>query len=442
VAKMPRILVYSPLQFENIGCMGAFMGLIRCLRSHMPDIEITALGQQPTSGRDFGKLGIQLRRYPWGRARKTMLLTLANSAILIFYHFSRRFGYGLAGRFNKNIKSPYEQYDVIIHNNADTLNDPAYGLVSTLVSLFLTFLGWAIYGKPMATVATDVGPFTSRLTRYLARFVLNRFDVLVLREKTSYDYCRRLGLSKPKIYLAADPAFLLEPVAREQVQSILLKEGITRGSKPFIGFSPSWLAMERYAFFDSAGAEEKRIKYVELMAAMIDYVVDRLGATVCFIPHVAGSKLWGGRKDDREVCHRIYEQVRNKQGVRLLRGEYLPDEIKGITGSCDMFIGCRMHSVIAAVSLGVPALTIACGDKFYSIIGKSMGQEAYIVDIRNPGFTNVLAELKSKFDSLWANRQKVSQELKERAKTAEEQALLYGELIKELVESSKKASAP
>jgi len=192
--------------------------------------------------------------------------------------------------------------------------------------------------------------------------------------------------------------------------------------------------------------EERQRKYIELMAAMIDYVVDSLGATACFIPHVTGSAQWSEHhsehNNDREVCSRIYEQMRNKQAVGLLRGNYLPDEIKGVIGSCDMFIGCRMHATIASTSLGIPTIAIAYGDKFYRIIGKTMGQEAYIVDIRTPSFDELLAELKSKLDSLWANRERVSQELKEKAKIAEEQALLYGKLIKELVESSKKASAP
>ena len=115
---------------------------------------------------------------------------------------------------------------------------------------------------------------------------------------------------------------------------------------------------------------------------------------------------------------------------------YLPDEIKGIIGSCDMFIGCRMHSTIASTSQGIPTITIACADKFYRIIGKTMGQEEYIVDIRNQSVDELLAEMKSKLDSLWENRAKVNEELRERVKIAQQQAMLYGKLIKELVESS------
>jgi colanic acid/amylovoran biosynthesis protein len=439
---MPKILIYNPMEFRNMGTVAALMGLIKCLVKYMPDVKITALGLQPAKDRNFEKLGIELRQYPWLRPGKTKLLVMANAAILAFYHCSRCFLYHLARAFNRKIDNPYRQYDVVIHNNADTLSDRAHGSVSTLIGLLLALLGRVLYGKPMATVATDIGPFTSRLTRFLARFVLNRFDVLALREEKSYDYCRRLGLNKPKMYLVADPAFLLEPVSREKARHILQNEGIDRGVKPLIGFSPSWFQMKRYALFETAEAEEKRTKYIELMANMIDYIVDKLDAAICFIPHVTGSAQWGEyRQNDRRVCCQIYESMRNKRAARILRGDYLPDELKGVIGSCDTFIGCRMHSVIAAVSLGVPAITIACGDKFYGIIGKSMGQEAYIVDIRNPDFASVLAELKSKLDSLWANRHRVSQELKERAKTAEEQALFYGEFIKDLVASSKKASA-
>lgn len=415
------------------------MGLIKCLRSHMPDAEITVLGSQAAKYKDIEeKLGIELRQNPWvtPRGRKWLIMARVSSVILITFDFCRCFLCRLARTFNKSIKTPYEQYDVVIDSNEDNLDEPAMGSRLVITSLLYTLLEWAIFRRPMATTPTDVGPFTTRRARWLARFVFNRMDILALREKVSYDYCQQLGMDKSKISLTGEAAFLLEPAAQEKVELILQQEGITKGDKPFIGFSPSSLEMELFAFSKSMSSEERPRKYVELMAAMTDYLVERLDATVCFIPHVtsAGS-------DDREVCYRIYEQMVNKQAVRVLRGKYLPDEIKGVIGNSDMFIGCRMHSTIASTSMGVPTVAIAYEDKFYRIIGKTLGQEEYIVDIRNPSFDELLAELKLKLDSLWKNRDKVREELKERAKIAQQQTLFYGKLIQELVESSKKASA-
>lgn len=428
---MTKILLSHFEDFENMGGMGILMGLIKCLRSYIPDAEITVLSLRAAKYRDFEeKLGIKLRQGPWRRAWGRM--QPVSTAIFASFDFCRCFFYRLAGRFNKRIKTPYEEFDVVISINPDSFKEALFGSQFVITCLFQMFLEWAIFRRPMATSPTDVEPFTTRRTRWLARFVFNRIDVLALRDEVGYDYSQQLGLSKPKICLTGDSAFLLEPAPQEKVELILQQEGIIRGDKPFIGFSPNLYEMEQYSFSNSMSREERRRKYVELMATVIDYVVDRLDATVCFIPHV---------NSDREVCYRIYEQMGNKQATRVLRGKYPPDEIKGVIGSCDMFIGCRMHSTIASTSMGVPTVAIAYGDKFYRIIGKTMGQEEYIVNIWNPSFDELLAELKGKLDSLWKNRDKVKEELRERAKIAQQQAMLYGKLIKELAETSKKASA-
>ncbi|GAF84814.1 unnamed protein product, partial [marine sediment metagenome] len=133
--------------------------------------------------------------------------------------------------------------------------------------------------------------------------------------------------------------------------------------------------------------------------------------------------------------------VSHKPAVKLLQGEYLADELKGIIGSCDMFLGCHLHPTIASTSMGIPTTVIASSDKYHRLIGKTMGQKAYIVDTRNCPPHELLTQIKARIDSLWANREAIKQELEKRAKMAKEQAWSYGKLIEELAQSSKKASA-
>jgi len=45
--------------------------------------------------------------------------------------------------------------------------------------------------------------------------------------------------------------------------------------------------------------------------------------------------------------------------IQMIKGEYSSEELKGIISCFDLFIGARMHSVIAALSMSVPALAIA-----------------------------------------------------------------------------------
>jgi hypothetical protein len=87
--------------------------------------------------------------------------------------------------------------------------------------------------------------------------------------------------------------------------------------------------------------------------------------------------------------------------------------------------------------MGVPTLAIADTGKFIRTFGGTMQQEQYVVDIRNWKPDEHLVDLKSKLISLWENREKVREVLKGRTQVAQSQALLYGQLIEQLVKSSK-----
>ena len=94
---------------------------------------------------------------------------------------------------------------------------------------------------------------------------------------------------------------------------------------------------------------------------------------------------------------------------------------------------------MASTSLAVPSLGIIAysRNKFYGIIGKMMGQEDYLLGVDDEfKYNDFLAELKSKAKDLWINRNLVAENLKKRTKIVRERALLNGELIKELVDSS------
>ncbi|MCK4824863.1 polysaccharide pyruvyl transferase family protein, partial [bacterium] len=114
--------------------------------------------------------------------------------------------------------------------------------------------------------------------------------------------------------------------------------------------------------------------------------------------------------------------------------EYMADELKGIIGLCDMFIGCRMHSTIASTSMSVSTIAVVYGHKSHGVIGNMMGQGKYFIEIEKYTPNELLSELKAKIDHAWANRDSISNELKELAEAAKERALLNGSLIKGLLE--------
>jgi len=423
--KIDKILIDSE-DFANRGFMATVIGLARGLREYRPNLTVTIFSRYLVAGKRLSRFGIELRQHPWWGGSHGFL---AKFRYIIFYlsDFLRCFILRLAGKFNQRIKCPYDKYAILIHfgNNLGG-SSRMFGTFKYFITLFLIM---TICRKPTVTLPATLYPFPSRFNQWLAKIIFNKMDMVVLRDKISYNYAKNLGLTKPRIFLAADPAFLLEPAPKERVQEILQIENIIRNNNsPFFGFSPRHYQMGFTAFTQSLSRKEEQLRYINVLVQVIDYLVDKFKAVVCLIPQVYDP-------DDREMHRQIYRQVKYKSRVKLLRGEYLSDELKGIAGNCDVFFSGYLHGAIASISMGVPTITITCSDKFQRLIGKMMGQEKYIVDIRNLESNEFITEFELKINSLWADRERWKGEADLKVKLAQQQAWSYVNLLNKLIEN-------
>lgn len=165
------------------------------------------------------------------------------------------------------------------------------------------------------------------------------------------------------------------------------------------------------------------------MVKAIDYLTEKLNARVMLVPHVF---LEGGH-DDRFVARKIRQLVKNKDRTKLIANEYTPEELRGIIGRCDLFIGARMHANISAISMHVPTIAIAWSHKYYGIF-RTLGQEKYVCDVK----TTTFDELISKINDAWSNREEIKKTLMRKVRIQEKLALFNGELVKDLLISLKK----
>ena len=165
------------------------------------------------------------------------------------------------------------------------------------------------------------------------------------------------------------------------------------------------------------------------MAKVADYLVEKFNAQVVFISHVIIPPKYGYH-DDRFVAEKVYLLARNKNRINIIRGDYSPEELKGIIGRCDLFIGARMHSDIASASMHVPTIALAWSHKYYGMM-RMLGQEKYVCDIG----TTTFDELVSKINDAWSNRDEISKKLAFKTTELEESALYSGRLVKRLIKS-------
>lgn len=269
----------------------------------------------------------------------------------------------------------FSEADVIIDLSGDTLTED-YGPHVTYSHFLPICLGLA-FQKPVLICAQSIGPF--KLTKRFARTVLNKTTMITSREEITRQYLNSLGIDESRHRKTADMAFLLEPADSERVDEILAEEAAPRDGRLTIGITVSQLVEKR--FNNSTGKE-----FTTTIANVLDKLVEKYKAKILFVGHVTGPSA---EKDDRIIARDVRAQMEQKENCLVLSGDYRPEELKGIIAACDVFLGSRMHSNIAALSSCVPTAAIGYSHKTKGIMS-SLGMEEYVFDIDNLNSSDLL----------------------------------------------------
>jgi len=320
----------------------------------------------------------------------------------------------------------YQAADIIIVGH-----DNAFSKFHIPLILFCNLLN-----KPSVIYGASMLPWVhaSPLNRKLVKFCLERVDLITLREEISKQLLDEIGLRNPSVYVTADKAFLLDPAPAESVGEIMAKEGISKkAGEILVGFTAVYGSeVFTYAFPEIKDHEKKYEKHVEILASLVDDLIETLNATVVFIPHAIGFGGFEDKFDDRLVARNIYKKVRNKQKVITMENEYSVTELKGIIAQCDLFVGERTHSVIGAMSMGVPSVVITSPKDYRTqgIIGRMLNQQKWVYNCEEMRADTLIA----KVHELWEQRDQVHLDLLQQAAEAKRRSLMNGELLKQLVE--------
>ena len=300
-----------------------------------------------------------------------------------------------------------------------------------LLPLYVTLLAKTLH-KLVVVYGNGTDKFRRKIWERLARYVLNNVDLVTMREKETFDYFQKITKRKSNIFLTADLAFLLTPISRQKALRILQGEGVTVGKKLLIGVTITDVNLS----FNTQikGSPERKQEPIAAFAGLIDRLIEDFEATIIFLPHCIGPS---DLKDDRILAKKIYSLVRNKQNVSVITNEYSPRELKGIVGVLDLLIGGRVHSVIGAVSQGVPSIMIMRPSdvRAYGIIGEMMSQREWIYEVKDHSLNGLLP----KIEKLIGDRNKVSKDLIHQAQITKAMAYRNGEYLKTVLCSRTKS---
>ena len=258
----------------------------------------------------------------------------------------------------------------------DSFSD-IYGLRRLLYVTLPQLLVLAL-GKPLVLLPQTIGPFRSRIARWLGAFILRHAHKIYARDEEGVLAARAMlkGVNPSKAAFSFDLAFQL-PSIKPAVIPVWL--GQREEGRPLVGINVSGLLYRGgYSQNNMFGL---RTDYRTLVRLIIERLLNHRGARVMLFPHVYGPEH--DVENDGAACAAMFADLQNQGGDRLhlLEGRYDQHEIKHLIGGCDFVLGSRMHACIAALSQHVPAVGLAYSDKFSGVL-RSIGMERLVVDLR------------------------------------------------------------
>jgi len=243
-----------------------------------------------------------------------------------------------------------------------------YGLSGLYFNLGISEAAMTL-GKPTLLWGGSVGPFGNN-SRVVRRVVdhLRRFSLVTVRESHSLEYLKSLGVGA-NVLQVADSAFALEPetVDTRSWWPAETGEGV-------VGLNIGWLidSLRRQRGEDGGVVGDA--------AHFVRDVMERTGFAVVLVPHVA--PLNGAAFNNDEAFNLGLIRELGGAGRRLAQvpGGLNAAQLKHVISQCRFFIGARTHATIAALSSGVPTLSIAYSVKAKGINRDLFGDERYVLE--------------------------------------------------------------
>jgi len=420
--KMTSILIADPIPLLNKGEQALLEGIVESLNIIFNKPDIMLLSNYPAEDEGRSSIPVIDRNLVLFKSIKKLLPRFAFLMEGALMAILSRFGRYVFRRFFTRSKlwQAFLNSDIIVVGHDST------------VSYDAIIIGWLL-NKPLVIFAGSIELFRNRLKERIAKVLLKKVNLITLREDDSYKALLDLGvIPRVKTQVTADVAFLLKPCSPERVKELIQQESLPTQDRPKVGVTLTRQMCER-SHQEISDVNERYKKAIAEKAIVLDEVIERYNVKIIFFPHCIGP----GKNDDRLVARDVIQLMKRKDMAKPIVSDLGASELKGLIGQqCEVFIGERTHSVIAAMSQGIPSIciTFPSDRRTHGIIGGMICQRDFIYNVErlNP------IELLSLVDKLWSERPMIRKKLEDIMPLVKERALNSARLIQTLVSKKEK----
>lgn len=236
-------------------------------------------------------------------------------------------------------------------------------------------------GVPTMVYAISAGPLETASAREAVIGALDKVAVLTVRDRQAERLLDAIGLNR-EIRVTADPALLLE--AEPVPPDALEREGLDPARR-LVGFS----VREPGPAAPDIDVEH----YHGLLANAADFVVERYGADVVFVPMERIQM-------DVQHSHAVIARMQLAQHATVLKAEYTPGQLVSFIRHSEFAVGMRLHFLILSALADVPFLALPYASKVAGFIEK--------LDMEMPPLERVSAgRLIARVDHSWDEREEI-----------------------------------
>jgi colanic acid/amylovoran biosynthesis protein len=211
-------------------------------------------------------------------------------------------------------------------------------------------------------LAQAYGPFDDKASRWWIKVLREQCPLFYSRDLVSTRHLTQAGISQEDVLESPDIALLFRGEESACGKAILEKAGcIRRGAdQPLVGISANMRVFERT---EGEGPDNH---YVKTIKALIDHIIHDLDGSVVLVPNE--SLLLTNKPDDRSLNAMIGKYFETSERVIVLEQRMTAGETKAVIENLDFLVASRFHSLVFALSSGVPVLALGWSHKYHELL--------------------------------------------------------------------------
>jgi len=376
---MKRFVLDGHVGFFNRGCEAILTQTVGILRATVGEVSVVASSYDPEGdaqlSADRALRFVQRRPHKWTAAWWALKGLEWSRARGLIRRVPMRMSLG-------PLALELDRAECVLHIGGDN-----YSLEGRFPYVWMEAGEWALArGKPYVLWAASLGPGTRRHPR-LPELVdhLRRVTLITAREPATIEHLAELGVSD-NVRRVADPAVLLQ-ASPASLDDIMPGSGLQPRSYLALNVSPFVILHNR----DSSPAE-----LLAEYAGFVRQVISRHDLSVVLVPHVTAAPAIAGPTDPR-VLKLLQDEVAGPR-VHLLPVNLSAAATKRVIAEAAAFVGARTHSVIAALSSCVPAISLSYSLKANGINRDFLGHDRYVLAAPDVACGSLLALLAEVLD--------------------------------------------